>query len=61
MAILYLLIPISLLIVIVGLLFFRWAVKNSQFDDLDSPSMIPLTDDTDLEKQNRSKTGQNNG
>lgn len=51
MDILYLLIPISLLVVTLALLAFRWAVKSRQFEDLDSPAMIPLMDDTPEERQ----------
>lgn len=51
MNILYLLIPISLIIVCIAFLAFRWAIKNDQFDDMTAPSMIPLLDDTEDERQ----------
>lgn len=44
MNILLLLIPISLLFVIVGALAFFWAVDHDQFDDLDTPALLPLVD-----------------
>lgn len=50
MDILYLLIPISILIVIIAILTFRWAVKSRQFEDLDSPALIPLHDDPPEER-----------
>ncbi|UJF23987.1 cbb3-type cytochrome oxidase assembly protein CcoS [Suttonella sp. R2A3] len=50
MNILFLLIPLSLVLVIFAVFAFRWALKNDQFDDLDSPSMIPLLDDTEEER-----------
>lgn len=56
MAILYLLIPVSLVVLLIGLIAFRWAVKNEQFDDLDSPAMIPLTDDTEDERAQQRQT-----
>lgn len=49
MEILFLLIPISLVIIAAAVLAFRWAIKNQQFDDLKSPGMIPLLDDTEDE------------
>ena len=51
MTILYLLIPLSLMMVIIAIIAFRWAIKNRQFDDLDAPSMIPLLDDSDAERE----------
>lgn len=44
MEILYLLIPISMLLL--GLIFwlFSWAVRNGQFDDLDAPGQRILMD-----------------
>lgn len=50
MYILYLLIPISLIIVVVAVLAFRWAVKSRQFEDLESPALIPLHDDPPEER-----------
>lgn len=46
MQILFLLIPLSLVLVIAAVFAFRWAVKNRQFDDMTSPGMMPLLDDT---------------
>ncbi|NNC98969.1 MAG: cbb3-type cytochrome oxidase assembly protein CcoS [Gammaproteobacteria bacterium] len=45
MQIIYLLIPLSLVLVGVALWGFFWAVKNGQFDDLDSPAIDILNDD----------------
>lgn len=53
MNILYLLIPISLIIVVIAVIAFRWAIKSRQFDDMDSPAMIPLHDDPPEERQNQ--------
>ncbi len=45
MNILLILIPISLLLVVVAISAFFWAVDNGQFDDLDSPALEMLRDD----------------
>jgi cbb3-type cytochrome oxidase maturation protein len=44
---LYLLIPISIAVVIVGVLIFFWAVNNGQYDDLDGEAERILFDDVD--------------
>lgn len=45
MNILLILIPISVLLVVVAIWAFFWAVDNGQFDDLDSPALEMLRDD----------------
>ncbi|KZC36435.1 MULTISPECIES: cbb3-type cytochrome oxidase assembly protein CcoS [Rhodanobacter] len=45
MNILLVLIPVTLLIVGVGVWLFFWAVNHQQFDDLDSPAALPLLDE----------------
>ena len=45
MNILLVLIPVTLLIVIIAVWLFFWAVNHQQFDDLDSPEVLPLLDD----------------
>lgn len=47
MNILLVLIPVTLLIVLVAVALFFWAVNHQQFDDLDSPGILPLLDDSD--------------
>ena len=42
MQILYLLIPISVVLIAAAVYAFHWAVRTRQFDDLESPGMIPL-------------------
>ena len=44
---LYLLIPISIAVVVVGVLIFFWAVNNDQYDDLDGEAERILFDDVD--------------
>ena len=60
MTILYLLIPLSLMMVIIAIIAFRWAVKNRQFDDLEAPSMIPLLDDSEAERERQHATQKQN-
>lgn len=61
MEILFLLIPISLVLVVAAVFAFRWAIKSKQFEDLDTPAMIPLLDDSREEaalRRNRQAQGQ---
>jgi cbb3-type cytochrome oxidase maturation protein len=44
--ILLVLIPLSLVLVAAGIWAFFWAVNNGQFDDLDTPRLEPLLDDS---------------
>ncbi|MDG1907062.1 MAG: cbb3-type cytochrome oxidase assembly protein CcoS [Arenicella sp.] len=47
MEIIFLLIPLSLLLVGVAIWAFFWATRSGQFDDLDSPALSILDDDDD--------------
>ncbi|HET8790166.1 MAG TPA: cbb3-type cytochrome oxidase assembly protein CcoS [Modicisalibacter sp.] len=47
MSILYLLIPLSLLLLGLAVAVFFWAVKSGQFDDLEGPAHRILFDDDD--------------
>jgi len=42
---LLILIPITLVLVIVAVGIFFWAVNHAQFEDLDTPKVLPLLDD----------------
>ncbi|RBP50694.1 cbb3-type cytochrome oxidase assembly protein CcoS [Arenicella xantha] len=57
MEIIYLLIPLSLVLVVAAIWAFSWAAKSGQFDDLDSPALTILDDDSfdsiDPHKPNR--------
>mgnify|MGYP003547729524 CR=1 FL=1 len=46
MEILYIMIPLGLVLVALGLWAFFWATSTGQFDDLDSPGWTVLDDDT---------------
>jgi len=50
MEIVWILIPISLVLVGVIAWAFLWAVNSGQFDDLDGPGTAILMDDDDLSK-----------
>jgi cbb3-type cytochrome oxidase maturation protein len=45
MSIIFVLIPVSLVLVGLGLWAFFWAVRSGQFDELDSPAWDILVDD----------------
>lgn len=55
MDIIFVLIPIGLILLCFGIGAFMWAVRNHQFDDLDSPAHRILFDDPPIH------TKQNNG
>jgi cbb3-type cytochrome oxidase maturation protein len=45
MNILVIMIPLSILLLIGAGVAFFWAVEHDQFDDLDTPKLLPLLDD----------------
>jgi len=47
MDIIYLLLPVALIIVVIIIGIFLWAVKSDQFDDLEGPAHRILMDDDD--------------
>jgi len=47
MNIIYVLIPLALVLLVVAVWAFFWAVKHDQFDDLDTPATSILFDDDD--------------
>jgi len=49
MTILLLLIPLSLVLLVLAIGAFVWAVKRGQFDDLDTPALDILADDREPE------------
>ena len=51
MNILFLLIPISLVLLSFAIWAFFWAVKNDQFEDLDGPAYSILFDDEEEDKK----------
>ncbi|MCB6184727.1 cbb3-type cytochrome oxidase assembly protein CcoS [Leeia sp. TBRC 13508] len=52
MDIIYLLIPVSLVVVLLISMLFWWAIKGGQFDDLEGPGFqIMMDDDSDKSEQ----------
>jgi cbb3-type cytochrome oxidase maturation protein len=47
--ILLLMIPLSLLFMSGAVMFFFWAVDHDQFDDLETPGLLPLDDSPERE------------
>ncbi len=45
MSILFALIPLGMLLLVIAIAAFFWAVRAGQFDDLDSPAVRILLDD----------------
>ncbi len=45
MNIIYVLIPLSIILMVLAIAFFFWAVRNDQFDDLDTPALDILDED----------------
>jgi len=56
MDIIYLLLPIALIIVVIIIAVFYWAVKSDQFDDLEGPAYRILMDDDNAPSEKQSKT-----
>jgi cbb3-type cytochrome oxidase maturation protein len=46
MSVIYLVLPVALVIVAGAVIAFVWAAKRGQFDDLDTPAVRMLHDDT---------------
>lgn len=46
MGVLFFLIPLAFVVVAAAVLAFRWALADGQLDDLDTPSLRVLVDDT---------------
>ena len=57
MEVIYLLIPISLIILAVIIGVFLWGVKSGQFDDLEGPAHRILMDDDDVHPENQETSG----
>ena len=60
MTVLYILVPIAIVLVIIAVCLFNWAVNNWQYEDLDSPAHSILFDEDDpahLAAQQRENNG----
>lgn len=56
MDIIYLLLPVALIILIIIIAVFFWAVKSDQFDDLEGPAHRILMDDDDNDAQDKDRS-----
>ena len=53
MEVIYLLLPVALIIVIIIVAVFYWAVKSDQFEDLEGPAHRIIMDDDDTSKKHK--------
>ncbi len=61
MTVLYLLIPIGIIFLLLAVLFFFWAIKNDQYDDMESQALKIVIEDyqSKPEKSDDKKADQN--
>jgi cbb3-type cytochrome oxidase maturation protein len=57
MNIIYVLIPLSVILMAIAIAAFFWAVRNDQFDDLDTPA-LDILDDDDMKEQGGADKGE---
>lgn len=57
MNVLLFLIPISIVLLLIGIAAFFWAVRRDQFDNLDAAALDILTDDSRPEPDKKSDAG----
>lgn len=57
MEVVFILVPVSLLILAVAIVIFFWAVKSDQFEDLEGPAHQILFDDKAREVQRKQEKG----
>ncbi|SEO46151.1 cbb3-type cytochrome oxidase assembly protein CcoS [Aquisalimonas asiatica] len=61
MNIIFVSIPISLILLGIGVAIFFWAVRNGQFDDLDTPAYSILMDEEEKPRQSRQRSTDGSG
>lgn len=59
MNILFLLIPLSIILLSMAIWAFFWAVKNDQFEDMEGPAYSILFDDENDKKPAKTETAEN--
>ena len=59
MDVIYLLLPVALIIVIIIIAIFYWAVKSDQFEDLEGPAHRIIMDDDDVSPKQKPSSGKN--
>jgi cbb3-type cytochrome oxidase maturation protein len=52
MSVIYVLLPVALLLAALALIAFIWAVRQGQFDDLDTPPLRLMHDDEPVRDEN---------
>lgn len=57
MNVLFFIIPLALLLGLVFVLGFIYSIKKGQFDDLDSPAIRMLTDDSTIQRKGHEERG----
>lgn len=57
MTILVVMIPISILLMVAAGILFFWAVDHDQFDDMDTPALLPLMDEDPPRPKPETTTG----
>lgn len=50
MEIVFILLPFSIALALVGLIAYLWAIKDGQFEDLDTPAMRIIVEDDNKKK-----------
>ena len=60
MEVLYLLIPLSLVLIALIVWIFLWAIRSGQFDDLEGPAHRILMDDDDVPAEKPGEDKKNN-
>ena len=59
MSILYLLLPIALVFLVLAVIIFFWAIKNGQYDDMQSQAMKVVIEDH-LQKKDKKNSSTDN-
>lgn len=60
MDVIYLLLPVALIIVIIIIAIFYWAVKSDQFEDLEGPAHRIIMDDDDVSPKQKPSADNSN-
>ena len=53
MSVLYIVLPLALMIVAAAVAAYVWATRNGQLDDLETPALRMLHDDSDVPRSRR--------
>ena len=59
MNVLYVLVPLALALALGGVAAFRWAVRDGQFDDVETPALRVLLDEEGVQGAESSGSGAN--